>query len=171
MDELTLLLPVMALLPVTALLCVGQDRPATALVLRGMLGVVAALVYALLGAADVALTEALVGTLLATAFYAVALHASMVLRLGVPAGTEAETGTEAELEAVLRRWLEQAQLRLELVPLEPGGEPWPAELHGLLEPGGCLRLRTHHLGQRLLALEGAEDWQRLGGTLWLEERR
>lgn len=167
MDELTLLLPVAALLPVTALLCVVQARPATALVLRGMLGVVAALMYALLGAADVALTEALVGTLLATTFYAVALHGSMVLRLGVPAGT----ALEAEAEAALRRWLEQARLRLELVPLEPGGEAWPAALHGLLEPDRRLRLRTRQLGQRLLALEGAEGWRLLGGTLQLEEPR
>ncbi len=167
MDELTLLLPVTALLPLTALLCVGQTRPATALVLRGMLGVVAALVYALLGAADVALTEALVGTLLATAFYAVALRASMVLRLGVTAG--AEPGAEAE--AALRRWLEQAQLQLELVPLESGGGPWPPELHGRLEPNGRLRLRPRQLGQRLLALEGAEDWRRQGGSVLLEEPR
>jgi putative multicomponent Na+:H+ antiporter subunit B len=71
------------LLPLTAGMVVLQTDPYRALVLRGILGAVAALVYAVLGAADVALTEALVGTLLAITLYAIAVRSSMVLRLGV----------------------------------------------------------------------------------------
>ncbi|NER82202.1 MAG: DUF4040 domain-containing protein, partial [Leptolyngbya sp. SIO1D8] len=48
-----------ALLPLTAGISVLQVNPYHALVIRGILGAVAALVYALFGAADVALTEAL----------------------------------------------------------------------------------------------------------------
>lgn len=70
------------LLPLSALMVVVQTNPYHALVMRGILGAIAALVYATLGAADVALTEALVGTMLAIALYAVAVRSSLVLRLG-----------------------------------------------------------------------------------------
>lgn len=72
-----------ALLPLAAIMLVLQTNPYHALVIRGILGAVAALVYTVLGAADVALTEALVGTLLAITLYAVAVRSSLVLRLGV----------------------------------------------------------------------------------------
>jgi putative multicomponent Na+:H+ antiporter subunit B len=72
-----------ALLPLVAAMLVFQVNPYHALVIRGILGAVAALVYAVLGAADVALTEALVGTLLAITLYAVAVRSSLVLKLGV----------------------------------------------------------------------------------------
>ena len=71
------------LLPISASMLVSQANPYKALVLRGILGAVSALVYTILGAADVALTEALVGAFLATMLYAVAVRASLVLRLGV----------------------------------------------------------------------------------------
>ncbi|MBW4622617.1 MAG: DUF4040 domain-containing protein [Cyanosarcina radialis HA8281-LM2] len=72
-----------ALLPLTAVMVVLQTNPYRALVVRGILGAIAALVYTVLGAADVALTEALVGTLLAITLYAIAVRSSLVLRLGV----------------------------------------------------------------------------------------
>ena len=130
-DELPLLLPITALLPLTAILLVGQSNPYQSLVLRGILGAVAALLYALLGAADVALTEALVGTLLSTTLYAVALRSSMVLRLGC---RDPQALPPALLEQ-LRRWLAPASLRLELVaqPASSTSGSLPAEaanLHG-----------------------------------------
>lgn len=81
-----------ALLPITACMVVTQVNPYHALVIRGILGAVAALVYALFGAADVALTEALVGTMLSITLYAIAVRSSMSMRLGVVKG---------ELEQVL----------------------------------------------------------------------
>ena len=74
---------IVALLPVSAVMLVLQSNPYRALIMRGILGAIAALVYALLGAADVALTEALMGTLLAITLYVVAVRSSMVVRLGV----------------------------------------------------------------------------------------
>ena len=71
------------LLPISASMLVFQTNPYNALVMRGILGAVSALVYTVLGAADVALTEALVGAFLATMLYAVAVRSSLVLRLGV----------------------------------------------------------------------------------------
>ena len=49
---------IVALLPLTALMLTLQVNPYHALVIRGILGAIAALVYVVLGAADVALTEA-----------------------------------------------------------------------------------------------------------------
>lgn len=72
-----------ALLPLSAFLLVIQVNPFHALVIRGMLGAIAALVYALLGAADVALTEALMGTLLAISLYVIAVRSSLIMRLGI----------------------------------------------------------------------------------------
>lgn len=76
---------IVALLPLTSLLTVVQTRPYFALVSRGIMGAVAVLLYAVLGAPDVALTEALVGTLLTVILYAIAVRSSLVLRLGIVA--------------------------------------------------------------------------------------
>ncbi|MFM7732184.1 MAG: hydrogenase subunit MbhD domain-containing protein [Cyanobium sp.] len=123
---------------------------------------------ALLGAADVALTEALVGTLLSTTLYAVALRSSMVLRLGC---RDPQALPPALLDQ-LRRWLEPASLRLELLaqPASPAKGSLPAEsadLHGLLEwradTGSLARLFliSASLRQRLAALPPNGDWQPL----------
>jgi putative multicomponent Na+:H+ antiporter subunit B len=72
-----------ALLPLSALMLVLQTNPYHALVVQGIVGAVAALVFAVLGAADVALTQALMGTLLAITLYAIAVRSSLVMRLGV----------------------------------------------------------------------------------------
>ena len=71
-----------ALLPLSALMLVTQVNPYNALIIRGILGAVAALLYAVLGAADVALTEALVGTMLSITLYTIAVRSSMTVRLG-----------------------------------------------------------------------------------------
>jgi putative multicomponent Na+:H+ antiporter subunit B len=162
--EAPLLIPITALLPLTALLLVSQSNPYQTLVMRGILGAVAALIYALLGAADVALTEALVGTLLSTTLYAVALRSSMVLRLAAPLGLPPEPVVQR-----LRAWLEPLHLRLELIP-----EPQPGEsgLHGVLSPAGApghytLRLQREPLHTRLAALPGAGLWQADGHGLEL----
>jgi len=75
--------PIVALLPLTSFIVVWQKNPYNALVLRGVLGAVSTLVYAVLGSADVALTEALMGTMLAVTLYAVAMRSSLVVRMGV----------------------------------------------------------------------------------------
>ena len=79
----TYLYLIIALLPLTAGMLVTQTNPYHALVIRGVLGAVAAMVYAVLGAADVALTEALMGTMLSITLYAIAVRSSLVMRLGV----------------------------------------------------------------------------------------
>ncbi|PNW65297.1 UNVERIFIED_CONTAM: hypothetical protein BEN50_03885 [Euhalothece sp. KZN 001] len=106
---------IVALLPLAALTSVLQANPYQALVLRAILGAIAALVYAVLGAADVALTEALVGTMLAITLYVVAVRSSLVMRLGVlPTETETNDSLQ-ELIAQIRKVIHQYHLRLEIV--------------------------------------------------------
>lgn len=113
-----------AFLPLAASMLVFQTNPYHALVIRGILGAITALVYAVLGAADVALTEALVGTLLAVMLYAVAVRSSLVLRLGVLkddliAAEEADPDQPSHFKqqlTLLRTLASQYHLRVELVP-------------------------------------------------------
>lgn len=77
------MIAITALLPLVAVVLVLQTNPYQALVIRGILGAIAALVYAMFGAADVALTEALVGTMLSITLYAIAVRSSMTLRVGI----------------------------------------------------------------------------------------
>lgn len=106
---------ILVLLPLMAGVLIGQKNPYYALVIRGILGAIAALVYAMLGAADVALTEALVGTMLSITLYAVAVRSSMSMRLGLlEAGTNTVNVTQ-KLNPVLKKILEKYQVRLEPV--------------------------------------------------------
>ena len=84
------------LLPLTSAILLFETNPYNSLILRGILGAVAALVYAVLGAADVALTEALVGTMLAVTLYVIAVRSSLVMRLGI-IKTDANSDKNIEL--------------------------------------------------------------------------
>ena len=106
---------IVTLLPLTALILVFQVNPYHALVIRAILGAVAALVYAILGAADVALTEALVGTMLAVTLYVIAVRSSLVMRLGVLVDTDKKETYFTDLIASIRKALDKHHLRLELV--------------------------------------------------------
>jgi putative multicomponent Na+:H+ antiporter subunit B len=106
----------MALLPLAAIAVVIQTNPYQALILRGILGAIAALVYAVFGAADVALTEALVGTMLAMTLYAIAVRSSMVMRMGIEQSKAEESDRlEQQLLVDLRQILQRYHLRLDLV--------------------------------------------------------
>lgn len=158
-NQLDLLLPITALLPLTAVLLVSQNNPYQTLVLRGILGSVATLLYALLGAPDVAITEALVGTLLSTTLYAVALRSSMALRL-----EDRRSLPDPAAEARLSQWLGPLHLRLRLI--EERGDP--EHSHGWLEDGGQLVLCRGCLLERLQQSPGYAPWLEAGGDLRLE---
>lgn len=128
-----------ALLPLSAVLLVVQVNPYRALILRGMLGAAATLLYTVLGAADVALTEALVGTLLAILLYAVAVRSSMVVRVGI---------LKADAE------------RREATPAEPGaGIPRPHPLDPLLD-SLTLLFRKRHMRVELVSYPDAKALMR-----------
>ncbi len=118
-----------ALLPLTASMVIFQANPYHALVARGILGAIAAMVYAILGAPDVALTEALVGTMLAVMLYAIAVRSSLVMRLGVlkaaqslpedgnaPQPSQADSSQLDILTSQFRQILDKHHMRLELIP-------------------------------------------------------
>ncbi|OKH18498.1 DUF4040 domain-containing protein [[Limnothrix rosea] IAM M-220] len=106
------------LLPLTSGLLVFQKNPYYALVIRGILGAIAALLYAMFGAADVALTEALVGTMLSITLYAVAVRSSMSMRLGVLAVCTDTVNLSQKLNPALKQVLSKYDLRLEQVVFE-----------------------------------------------------
>lgn len=81
-DDLLLLL-VALLLPLTALFVIWEGPFLNAVVARGLFGLVAALVYALMGAPDVALVEVLMGALLVTLLYVVVFNRSREVRVGL----------------------------------------------------------------------------------------
>lgn len=119
-----------ALLPLAACMVVVQANPYHALVIRGILGAIAALIYSVFGAADVALTEALMGTMLAITLYAVAVRSSLVMRLGVLEEEKVESDgdvlkVELKVESPrdfnslmkdFRRIFSKYYLRIEVVP-------------------------------------------------------
>lgn len=110
---------IIALLPLSACMVVFQVNPYNALVTRGILGAVAAMVYAVLGAPDVALTEALVGTMLAITLNAVAVRSSLVMRLGVLKDEAIATNDNphfGQLMDDLRTIFSKRHMRLELIP-------------------------------------------------------
>lgn len=156
--SLDLLLPITALLPLTAVLLVSQSNPYQTLVLRGILGSVATLIYALLGAPDVALTEALVGTLLSTTLYAIALRSSMALRLQDRRSQPQESAAEQELSS----WLAPLHLRLRL-RRDDGA------IHGWLDDGRRLVLHGAALRARLQSCSGYDSWLSRGGVVLLAD--
>ena len=108
--------PIVALLPLSALVLVLQKNPYHALVIRAILGAIAALVYVVLGAADVALTEALVGTMLAVTLYAIAVRSSLVMKLGITKEDNTQNKDSlADILASFKKAIYKYHLRLELV--------------------------------------------------------
>ncbi|MGG6268658.1 DUF4040 domain-containing protein [Leptolyngbya sp. AN03gr2] len=139
-----------ALLPIAASMLVFQVNPYHALVIRGVLGAVSALVYTVLGAADVALTEALVGTLLAVALYAVAVRSSLVFRLGIVRETESDPLFQDVAEK-FRRIFKPWHLRVELV-VYADHESLQTGLINEEIHATCVRSTTYHTTTRLRRL-------------------
>jgi putative multicomponent Na+:H+ antiporter subunit B len=112
---------IIALLPLAAMMVVFQTNPYHALVIRGVLGAIAALVYSILGAPDVALTEALVGTLLAITLYAVAVRSSLVLTIGVLQTEFDMTDRSPDFQTLMsqiKTSMNPYHVRVELIPYE-----------------------------------------------------
>ncbi|MFL2881399.1 MAG: hydrogenase subunit MbhD domain-containing protein [Prochlorococcus marinus subsp. pastoris] len=82
------LLPFELILPFLGILLIRSKSPTQALIYRSFLGSVAALIYSLVGAPDVALTEVLVGTLLSTLIYIVSIRGCYSLVLLVKKSEE-----------------------------------------------------------------------------------
>jgi len=70
------------LMPVMAFFTLREDHILHAIIGRGMLGIAAAIAYALMGAPDVAVTEALMGAFLVTLLYVVVFSSGDEFRVG-----------------------------------------------------------------------------------------
>ena len=79
-----LLLPIELILPVLGLLLIRTESPIRGLIYRSFLGSIAALIYACVGAPDVALTEVLVGTLLSAILYIITIRACYTVLIVIP---------------------------------------------------------------------------------------
>ena len=79
-----LLFPIELILPVLGLLLIRTESPLRGLIYRSVLGSIAALIYAAVGAPDVALTEVLVGTLLSAILYIITIRACYTVLIVVP---------------------------------------------------------------------------------------
>ena len=79
-----LLFPIELILPVLGLLLIRTESPIRGLIYRSFLGSIAALIYAVVGAPDVALTEVLVGTLLSAILYIITIRACYTVLIVVP---------------------------------------------------------------------------------------
>ena len=111
----TYVIPPLLGIPLIGLALVRCDDPWKALVLRSSLGGFASLLFANYGAVDVAVTEALVGTLLSTLLYPVAIKSTTTFRLLQQ--PEASMGPEQEQQ--LRQLLSLVGLRLEVMDVAP----------------------------------------------------
>lgn len=115
MTETPILFCIALLMPLSALLTVLQRNSYNALISRGVLGAVSALTYASLGAADVAVTEALMGSLLIIVLYTIAVRSTMVIRLGVvrPQGTP--SASVETVTAAIKAACRKTHLRFETI--------------------------------------------------------
>ena len=136
---------------------VRQTNPWQALILRCALGNLAALIYGLLGAVDVAVTEALVGTLLSTLLYAVAIRSTCTFRLT----SSAETPLSEHRIQKLKSMLETMGWQLKVIP--QNNNPTLSEkaqsnklnsldIHAQQLNDGRLRLRHSSMLKQLISL-------------------
>ena len=107
---------IIALLPLAAGMLLLEKNPFHALILRGILGTVATLVHALFGAGDVALTEALVGTLLSITLYAITIRSSLVLKVAMLRHSNGKTRLPkvyGSVLEVLKKAMQKRYVRIE----------------------------------------------------------
>ena len=159
MTEDIYMIAITALLPLMAVLLVMQTNPYQALVIRGILGAIAALVYVLFGAADVTLTEALVGTMLSITLYAVAVRSSMIMRVGIIETADRAAGEASEevdylstvekLQLELSQILDKYHVRIEICPYADRSALTAAlktrEIHASLVSPDLLNIRVQRL--------------------------
>ena len=95
-----LLFPFELLLPVLGLLLIQSESPINSLIYRSFLGSIAALIYALIGAPDVALTEVMVGTLLSSLIYIVTIRSCYTIVVIVDSASPPDTALKNLLKSI-----------------------------------------------------------------------
>ena len=141
------LLPLLGL-PLVGMAVVRSRDPWKALALRSALGGFATLLFAAYGAADVAMTEALVGTILSTILYAVAIRSTGRFRLV----QSVDAPLTEERQRQLTTLLQPTGLELQLLgPNELQDDP--LQIHAVLQPDGALLMRHPSLLSHLQKLD------------------
>ena len=97
-----LLLPIELILPVLGVLLIRTESPIRGLIYRSFLGSIAALIYAVVGAPDVALTEVLVGTLLSAILYIITIRACYTIIIIKRNGYILESNLRNEIESIFQ---------------------------------------------------------------------
>lgn len=95
-----LLLPIELILPVLGVLLIRTESPIRGLIYRSFLGSIAALIYAVVGAPDVALTEVLVGTLLSAILYIITIRACYTIIIIKQDGYILENHLRDEIDSI-----------------------------------------------------------------------
>ena len=113
-----ILLPFELLLPVLAILLINSESPINSLIYRSFLGSIAALIYASVGAPDVALTEVMVGTLLSSLIYIVTIRSCYTVVILISQNIVSNSTASASLISIfdelhLRVVFQQADLSVD----------------------------------------------------------
>lgn len=116
-----LLYAVLVLLLVTAVLTVITDRLVTAVVYSAVFSAVIAFVYLLLAAPDVALAEAVIGSVLTTVMFLVTLKKYKLFTVRYLPGQDAEDAALSKVLSCLSACLKEHDLEPNLI--ESKGEP------------------------------------------------
>ena len=95
-----LIFPFELLLPVLGILLIRSSSPINSLIYRSFLGSIAALIFALVGAPDVALTEVMVGTLLSSLLYIVTIRSCYSLVVIVDKNSPPSTAIKQYLKTI-----------------------------------------------------------------------
>ena len=97
-----LLFPFELLLPVLGVLLIRSESPINSLIYRSFLGSIAALIYALVGAPDVALTEVMVGTLLSSLLYIVTIRSCYTVVVIVNRNSTSDSSSKSFLKSIFK---------------------------------------------------------------------
>jgi len=106
--ETALILPLELILPFLGILLIRSESPINSLIYRSFLGSIAALIYAVVGAPDVALTEIMVGTLLSSLIYIVTIRSCYTIVIIV----DKASPPQADLKNCLKDVFEELHLRI-----------------------------------------------------------
>jgi len=103
-----LILPLGLILPFLGILLSRSESPINSLIYRSFLGSIAALIYAVVGAPDVALTEIMVGTLLSALIYIVTIRSCYTIVIIV----DKASPPQADLKNCLKEVFSELHLRI-----------------------------------------------------------
>ena len=95
-----LIFPFELLLPVLGILLIRSSSPINSLIYRSFLGSIAALIFALVGAPDVALTEVMVGTLLSSLLYIVTIRSCYSVIVIIDKNASLSSGIKDYLKSI-----------------------------------------------------------------------